>query len=198
MPQIIRTKPNKVVLGGLVLFFCLFPFITLAANSPPAADSITPALGKSQPNQKVSLTAVYSDPDGASNIYFACILVSEQLNPKKGLYAYYNKKSKLLYLRSPDNTAWWGGYAPGSQKTIRNAYAILDCANTKVSVAGKTLTISWSIIFKPYTVGFKNIYLLARDLSDNTTKWRKKGSWYIAESPKERYYVYLNGQRVAM
>lgn len=152
-------------------------------NRAPEVGTISPSSGTSKPGQLVTFTTTYSDPDGWKNIKYVHLLFNTTVNGSNCFYGYYNQNTNKLYLRNDDNTAWLGGYAPGTSKTIYNSYAVLDCAKTTVSGNGKTLTVKWAIIFKGAFAGTKNSYLYVRDDSNLYSGWKKKGTWQIIKGP---------------
>jgi len=185
MPVSLRTKTKiSVLLGGLVLFFCLSSASAFALNSPPSVGTITPSSGTSLPNQAVSFTTTYTDPDGYKDILYAHLLINNAINGANSFYAYYNPYSNLFYLRNDANTLWLGGFAPGSANTIENSYVKLDCSKTSVSGSGTTLSITWNITFKPTFIGTKNTYLYVKDNSLANTGWVQKGTWTINTPPQ--------------
>jgi len=147
------------------------------ANQTPEAKSINPSSGVSGPENAVVFTAVYSDSNGYQDIKQAQILVNASINGANCFFGYYNQGSNKLYLRNDANTAWLGGFAPGSSNTIENSYAKLDCFNTTISGNNLTLTINWLVTFKAAFNGAKNTYLYVIDKSGAFNDWAQFGSW---------------------
>src|SRR3989338_6811380 len=170
---------------GLTLVFCLLGIsLAYAANSPPSVGEITPSSGSSKPDEAVSFTTTYSDPDGWQNIQHTRLLINSYLNNAKCFNGYYNQNSNKLLLRNDANTGWSGGYTPGSSQTIENSYVKLDCSQTTVSGSGTTLTINWKITFKPTFTGIKKTYLYVRDDAGIYSGWKQKGTWLINTPPE--------------
>ncbi len=168
---------------GVVIFMLALleiPFLTgFAFAAAPSVGTITPSSGSSQPNLQVIVTTTYSDPDGWANVQFVYLLINASLNWKNCFYGNYNQNTNKLYLRNNANTAWLGGYTPGSSRTIENSYAKLNCSQTTVSGSGKTLTVKWAVTFKSTFVGTKNSYLYVKDDTGAISGWVKKGTWTI-------------------
>jgi len=151
-------------------------------NTPPSVVSLTPSSGGVQIMQPVNFTTVYSDADPAGylDIQSAYFLMNTSINGANCLYGHYNRNENKLYLRNDANTAWAGGFAPGSNNLIENSYAKLDCSKTTILNSGKTLTINWSVLFKS-TLGNKtfNAYLNVKDNMNAESGWVQKGTWRV-------------------
>jgi len=151
-------------------------------NTPPSVVSIAPSSGGAQIMQPVNFTTVYSDADPAGylDIQLVCFLMNTSINGANCLYGQYNRNENKLYLRNDANTAWMGGFAPGSNNLIENSYAKLDCAKATVLSSGKTVTINWPVLFKP-AFGNKNYntYLYAKDDLNAESGWVQKGTWRV-------------------
>jgi hypothetical protein len=181
--QVLRTKPEKlVILGGLVFLFLGLLSHLAFANQPPQLGTITPSSGTSNPNQAVSFTTTYIDPDGWANIQLGYLLINSSSSGLSCFYGYYNQNTNKLYLRNDANTAWLGGFAPGTANTIENSYAKLNCATTTASGSGATLTVTWSITFKSPFTGAKNTYLYVKDDAGAIVSLTKKGAWAITNN----------------
>ncbi len=157
---------------------------TVTYNRPPLVGAITPSTGTSGPNQAVTFTAAYFDPDGWQNIRMAQLRVNNIASSKNCFAGYYNQNINRLYLRNDANTGWLGGFAPGSSNIIENSYAKLNCAGVTVSGDGDTLTIGWSVIFKESFSGKKRkTYLYAQDDAGLYNGWISVGAWTINRAP---------------
>ncbi|MDD5513487.1 MAG: hypothetical protein PHD09_06940, partial [Candidatus Omnitrophica bacterium] len=168
---------KKLIFLVMALFFCLFTGLSYAAA--PQAVSLSPSSGTIRANKALNLTTVYTDADGRGNLHYAMFLVNRSVDGKDCFYGYYLVKENKLYLRNDANTAWVGGFAPGSANIIQNSYVSLNCAKTRISGTGIKLAIRWNVTFKNTFIGLKNCYLYAKDKSGNRTDWAKKGTWRI-------------------
>ena len=171
---------------------------TWRINQAPSIVSFLPSSGSSNSDQQVIFSTTFSDPDGWQDIQYAHLLINTSISGSKGFLGYYIRATNMLYLMDDEQTVWLGGYTPGSSETIENSYVELDCSKTTVSGSGNNLSINWALSFKEPFIGTKNSYLFARDNFGALCGWAQMGSWKINFVPKERVFIYLNGQRVAM
>lgn len=119
-----KTKPclRKACFVILVLFLCFTPASLFAAT--PTVGTITPSSGSTAPNTAKAFTCTYSDTDGWTNLKETHLLISASTTTlSNSVYAYYDQNSNLVYLRDDTNTAWLGGFNPGSANTIENSQA---------------------------------------------------------------------------
>jgi len=169
----------------LSVFLSLFLITSAyAANNPPALGTITPSSGTSLPNTTQVFTTTYSDPDGYRDIWKAYFNIQPRIG-QNCLYGYYDRPANKLYLYNDDSTIPLGGYSPGSPNTIENSYVILNCASTSVSIKdNNTLSISWSVTFKPASSGKAYImYLKVRDYAGCYANWSNKGTYEVNRPP---------------
>ncbi|MBN1406033.1 MAG: right-handed parallel beta-helix repeat-containing protein [Candidatus Omnitrophica bacterium] len=167
-----------LIISALFLFIAATAF---AANSRPAVGPVAPSYGSSPVDTPVEFTATYSDPDGWQNIKLALIQIDTRTKDTNHSYIQYNQNTNRIYLKNDANTAYIGGYAPGSSHIIENSYIKLDCSKTTVSGSGTTMTVKWNITFKPSfeNIQVKNIYLYARDDLNLNKGWVQKGTWLV-------------------
>lgn len=151
--------------------------INIKPNNPPLVGRVIPSSGTFLTNKKVHFKTTCYDPDGWQNINTVGLIINESPIGTNCFYGCYNRHTNKLYLRNDANTSWLGGYAPGATNVIENTYAKLNCASTIVNgiYKTKTLTITWSIIFKSKFVGEKNIYLYVVDKAKAVQGWNKVG-----------------------
>lgn len=154
-------------------------------NQTPQVGTITPSSGNSNPQETVTFTTTYSDSNGWQNIKEAHFLINTAANGANCFYAYYDQNNNKLYLRNDANSAWLGGYAPNTTKTIENSYAKLDCSKTTISGDNITLTVKWTVVLKATFLGTKNTYLYVKDDANVYTGWTQKGTWSISTSPNQ-------------
>jgi hypothetical protein len=152
---------------------------TYTINQAPQLGTITPSSGTGWTNAPQTFTTTYIDPDGWQKIKLVYFLMNTSTVKTNCLYAYYNQNTNKLYLRDNANSAWLGGYAPGSSNIIENSYAKLDCSATTVSGTDSTLTVNWAVTLKPTFIGLKNTYLYVKDDANAYVNYTKKGTWNI-------------------
>ena len=148
-------------------------------NFAPSGDSVAPDSGSCDGGEVADFAAVYSDPNGWPHIRWATFCIGQGLSGADGLYAYYNSRSNRVYLMNDEGTAWLGGLPPGSPDTIENSKVILRLGPMNVSGAGNRLTVNWSVRFKRFVTGEKNVYLKATDDAGATGGWNKVGTWAV-------------------
>jgi len=154
--------------------------LTVTANNQPTVGTIAPSSGSSTAGTAVNFSTAYSDTNGWQNIQYVYFLISTAAtNGANCFYGYYDQNTNKLYLRNDANTAWLGGYVPGSANIIENSYAKLDCANTIVTGSGNTLSVTWRVTFKSTFLGAKNMYLYVKDDSGAYNGWLQKGTWTV-------------------
>lgn len=178
-----KLKKRIFLQSGLVLFFCL-P-INLAFAAAPKAGTVSPSSGSAAPGFYTTFTCAYSDADGWANLKEAHFLISaSSAGLTNSAYLYYNQNANKIYLRNDTNTAWLGGYAPGSSGTIENSQAKIMCAFSSASGSGTALTIKFYLFFKPaYSGKAYNSYLKAVDDNNNSVSWAQKGSFTVNNKP---------------
>ncbi|MDD5449560.1 MAG: SpvB/TcaC N-terminal domain-containing protein [Candidatus Omnitrophica bacterium] len=179
-----RARPNaKICVSCLVLFFCLFSGFVFAAT--PTVGTISPSSGTTTPNIARTFTCTYSDADGWSNIKETYLLISLSFSPLTNCaYLYYNQNTNLLYVRNDQDTAWLGGYAPGSTNTIENSYIKVNCRYSTVFGSGTSLTVKWNITFKPaYSGRTYGEFLKVVDDNGNSTSWVRRGAYTVNNPP---------------
>jgi hypothetical protein len=154
-------------------------------NSNPSVGTVSPSNGSSTVNVAANFATTYSDPNTWEDIQYVYFLINTSTSGSKCFWGYYNQNTHKLYLRNNANTGWLGGYAPGSNYTIENSYAKLDCAQTTLSGSGTTLTINWPITFKSTFLGTKNMYLYVKDDANAYQGWLKKGTLTIQTQPPD-------------
>mgnify|MGYP001607615099 FL=1 len=148
-------------------------------NNKPTIGTILPASGTGQKDVAQTFIASYSDADGWENLKETRFLINTSTATTNCFYVYYNQNTNKLFLRNDANTAWLGGYAPGSANTIENSYAKLDCAATSTNGSGTSMTVNWSVVFKASFTGTKNTYLYVTDDTGAYAGFTKVGTWTL-------------------
>jgi hypothetical protein len=151
----------------------------IGANSTPAVATVLPSRGANRVIQPITFSTTYTDPNTWQDIKAAYFLINTSTANKNCFYGYYNQNTNKLYLRNDANTAWLGGFAPGSSKIIENSFAKLDCAQTTLITSGNCLKVKWNITFKDTFTGAKNTYLKVIDDSNASAGLTQKGTWTI-------------------
>ncbi|HVF10308.1 MAG TPA: hypothetical protein VNA16_05875, partial [Abditibacteriaceae bacterium] len=149
-------------------------------NVAPVNVSVSPNSGSSAAGTARLFTTVYADTSGANDITQAYLRVGN--SSANALFGYYNAVTNKLYLLNDANSAWLGGFAPGSANVISNRQGSLDCANTTVSQDGNNLTVNWSLTPKAAFAGPRSLFLYVRDTAGLTDGYDKLGEWSIVAS----------------
>lgn len=153
-------------------------------SSKPSNVSLSPNSGVLFPGNKVTLTSRYSDAEGYTDINDCYLLINSALTGVNGVYLRYDAKANKLYLRNNDNTAWVGGYSPGSAYVIDNSYARVYCQETTVSGAGAVRTVNWRVMFKStMTNSTCDAWMRVQDNAGLSTGWAKMGSFIFDQVP---------------
>jgi uncharacterized delta-60 repeat protein len=154
-------------------------FIT-AAPVVPVNVSLGTTSGSSSANSALSFTATYKDPNGSDNIRYAYFQFNDTTSNTNSFLVYYDRVNNKLYLRNDANTAWLGGFAPGSANTISNTMGTLNCAAVTVSSTSDTLTVNWNLTPSSAAVGTNQLSMYVRDMEGNTDGWDIMGTWNIS------------------
>lgn len=171
--------------AGLVLFFFLFASVAHALtpiaiiNYPPTAGTITPSSATVVTNQSSSFVTAYADQNGFKDIQYCLLLINTSTSGKNCFYGKYDRSLNKVYLRDDADSAWLGGYTPGTAKTISNSYVKLDVSKFSMSGTSSTLRLNWQITFKSTFTGTKNCYLYVRDMKNLYSGWVNKGKVII-------------------
>jgi hypothetical protein len=153
-------------------------------DSPPANGGVALSNNTPYATQRVFVTADFSDPDGAADIKDTYLLTNANFDPKNCLYARYDAEENKLYLRDETDTAWLGGFAPGSANNIDNKYARLECAQSAVTNKGtNTISVKFSLVFKNTFTGVKDIYLKVVDKQAGYDQWTQKQDICVFRKP---------------
>jgi len=148
---------------------------------PPANMSLSPSTAKIALGVTRTFTTVYTDINGYADIAQCCLLFNTTINGVGAAYLMYDQVTNKLYLRNNSNTAWIGGYAPGSTNTIENSQCKLYCAETNTSGLGYNLTVNWVVEFK-------------QPIADKTTTTNNLKAWtFVVDKEKLSYGWTLKG-----
>lgn len=149
-------------------------------SQPPSNVSLVPSSGTITSNVKGTFSSKYSDPDGYANLSACYLLINSTLTGAKAAYVRYDCNANKLYVINDTNTAWIGGYSPGSANVIENSYCRLYCAETTISGSGTTLTVNWKILVKPTMAGKTcPAWMLTVDDGGLRDGWDQMGSFTV-------------------
>ncbi len=157
---------------------------TYGVSAAPSAEALSPYSSVSRPDTNITVTSTLADPDGATDIATARLLVSTSLSQVKAVSLKYVASTNRLYLLDDAGTTWRGGLAPGATATVSNTYGTLRAATTTVSRSGTKLTIKWSLSFRtPYSGRRYNVYSLADDSLGVSSGYKLIGNWTVNRQP---------------
>ena len=147
---------------------------------PPTIVSLTPDSGT---GTLVTFQAVYSDPNGASDLNEILLQVNTAQSSADACYVYYQPKGNHLYLANDAGNVWMTpALTPGTAGTASNGQCTLDAGSSSFSTAGNDLTLNVALTFNSTVIGTRNIYLYAGGLSGLNSGWVKEGTWTPATS----------------
>ncbi|HZU24736.1 MAG TPA: Ig-like domain-containing protein, partial [Bryobacteraceae bacterium] len=146
-----------------------------AGVGPPSVVSLTPSNAS---GSSVTFTAVYSDPNGASDLSQVQFLVNTALTGSNACYVSYYPKTNLLYLRSDAGSALLSpALVPGGAGTVSNSQCTLNGAGSSFSISGNNLTLNVAVTFSGSFSGSHKVYLYATGFSGQSSGFVQKGSW---------------------
>jgi hypothetical protein len=150
-------------------------------NSRPELGSVAPASGSGPLGAMTYFTTTWSDPDGWQNLKQCYFHIGDSPSLAGNVTLLYNAAKDKLWLLDDAGTTWLGGCHPGDALLTFNGQALLDCSQTAVQGAGDTLSVTWTIEFKPGFEGAKKLGLKCKDRDKAKAKGKWKGSWTVTE-----------------
>jgi hypothetical protein len=149
-------------------------FGTIAGNAPPSAVSVTPSSGT---GVSQTLTFLFSDPNGSSDVPFMLLVAHDVLAAAGSCYMYVDRASSSIYLMNDAATAWFGPLRLGSGGTLANSQCALNVGASSLAGAGTNLTLRLAFTF--LRRGSKGIYMYAQDVAGLNTGWQRRGTWTV-------------------
>ena len=148
-------------------------------NAAPSVQSLTPDSGE---GIRQSFTVAVSDPNGASDLAAAHLLIHSGPGGPNGCHVRYRRETGTLELRDDTDTAWLGPIPVGIAGTLNNGQCLVDAGASSASASGETLTLTLALHFSFSFYGTKFVYVLAEDQGQLSTGWQQKGSWIPARN----------------
>ena len=134
----------------------------------PQGPTVTGVSGSGSP-----FTAVFSDPNGASSLNAAFLLLNTSLSGVNGCYIEYVPSSNLLFLKNDAGSGLAGSITPGSASTVSNSHCMVSGTGSSYSTAGDSATlavaVSWSNFATP-----PDVYLWASDKNGLNSGWAEE------------------------
>ena len=143
---------------------------TLSVNAGPVSVSPNSGSGASQ-----AFTAIYSDPNGASDLPNVQILFNTTASGSGACYVML--LNKLLYLQNDGWTGWSTAVNPGTSAQVSNSQCTLSGTGSSYTFNGDTVTLTIALTFNSSFTGHKNIYLRQTPASGTATPWVQMGTW---------------------
>jgi hypothetical protein len=149
-------------------------------DSPPCVGGVSPSSGTSNVGDLYTLQTNLADYDDWTDVKIVYLLISPTPGwNNQAIYLAYNQDVNKVFLRNDNNSAWLGGYTPGSAHTIQNNNVTVDIANCQVAASGVNMWFGWALRPRTGFTGDKNIYVSATDSMNYYAWWRKLGTWKI-------------------
>jgi hypothetical protein len=145
---------------------------TPSSAGSPAVVSLSPASGTG-PTQ--TFTAVYSDPNGISDLNAVIVLFNTSVNVTNACAVIYVPGTNQVYLYNDAGTAFSTGVTPGSAAQASNSQCTLTGAGSSFSTSGNNLTLKIALNFSGSFAGEKYTLLYAAGAA--SSGWVEKGTW---------------------
>ncbi len=151
---------------------------TVNFSSPPVNWSVTPS-GGSISSGAVTLSTVYYDTNGYTDIKRAYLLINDSFTQANALLLFYDRTTNKVYLKNDANTSWGTGYTPGAAITLQNTQGKLYVASTTAPGSGNSVTVNWRIELKaPFSAKMLNAYMFCQNTAGLTDGWERMGIYY--------------------
>ena len=145
-------------------------------SQAPTVKSVSPTAGA---GSSQTFTFVFADPDGASTMTWAHIIVNASLTTPGACYFAFERAQNLLYLANDAATATQATIRPGAAASIENSQCAIHAATSASNSSGSDLVLSVSLSFKPAFSGAKSVYAAVFDTTGGGSGWQKPGAWTV-------------------
>jgi hypothetical protein len=174
----VAANPGAQRTGTLTIAGQLFTVTQAAAQLPPQAVSVSPALGSGSTQ---TFTLVFSDPNGAADLTSAQVIVNPAVSGVSSCYVWIDPVHKGVYLTNDAYSAWQGTTL-GMAGTLQNSQCAVNAAGSAVALSGNTLIVTLALTFQAGYAGGKNIFLYATSADGLSSGWQKLGAWGVTGS----------------
>jgi hypothetical protein len=141
---------------------------------PPTVVSLSPDTGM---GLMQTFTAVYSDPDGESDLSSVTVLFNTSAKLSGACAVVYTPPTNKMYLYNNTGTAvLTPAVVPGSSTSLSNSQCTLTGTGSSFSKSGNNLTLNAVLTFTSTFLGQKNVYLLASSKT-GSSGYVLKGTW---------------------
>ena len=118
--------------------------------APPAIVSLSPNSGT---GTSVTFKAVYSDPNGASDLSELLLQINTSQSSANACYVYYQPQGNHLYLANNAGAWMTPALTPGVAGTASNSQCTLNAGSSSVTISGNDLTLNVALTFSGTFVG---------------------------------------------
>ena len=101
-----------------------------------------------QPGQTFLINASFEDAGGVGQLDDVFALLNTGPVQVDGIYLRYDPDGNLMYMRNLADSAWMGGFSPGTANVANSSYATLLGQQSSAQVVGNTLNVTWAISLK--------------------------------------------------
>ena len=158
--------------------------VTVVTNVAPQVVSVSPNDGELVIDSPTTLTAVYRDGNGYTNMRWCRLLISDSSSQANAAYMLYDRLGNKLYLMNDAGTSLGAGYVPGTNVTLSNSQCEVYVKDTTVSGSGNDLTIAWSVKLKT-TMEDKGLsaWMQVSDIMGAYDGWDRLGIYFMPTAP---------------
>src|ERR1017187_7068376 len=142
----------------------------------PQAVSVTPSTGTGSSN---TLSFVYSDANGASDLGMVQVVVNSSLSGYQGCYVSIDPVHKTLLLLDDSAVVWQGPITLPTSGTLANSQCTIDGGSSSIGLSGNNATVNLAMSFATGFVGAKTVYGYAQAASGLNSGWSALGNWTV-------------------
>jgi hypothetical protein len=171
-------ESQRWLLAGCVLVLAGCSSQPSSSSQNPGGPQIVSISPDSGSGLSQLFTAIYSQPNGSSQLTVARVLFNQDVDGRKACYIYYDRaaNSLLLVNDSGDGTNRVG---IGSTGRAGNSQCELDAGASSAVDDGKNVILKLAIAFKATFSGKRNAYLYAEDSLGKFTGFQQRGTWTV-------------------
>jgi GH18 family chitinase len=150
---------------------------TVSTSITPTAPTVTMT-----PSTGTGSSAMFAinttDGGGYAAVSQVDLFVGNTMGATNTCYAEYAPATKMLYLKSDDNSTWYQA-ALGSSTVLQNSQCAINPVASSASGSGYTLTVNLAMTFTNAYSGTKSLLVFAADQSGPNTGWLTTGAWTV-------------------
>lgn len=147
--------------------------------APSSAGTIAVAVSPSSgAGRSQTFTLQASSSGGASAIRQAALVIGPQVGANKSCSIQYDPVTRMVSLRSSNNSSWLQGLA-GSATALSNNMCSVDTASVVTSSLNNTLSVMLPVTFTKSLSGTKSLFGSATDATGTSTGWQTLGTYTV-------------------